>query len=678
MSGAVSGLSHIWKPLTIGHTTVNHRIMMSALTTLYAENNVLSDRHIAYYRERAKGGVALLVTEHQGAHRLSKGSFYMTCSAWEKRAIPQHAKLADAVHEYGAKMFVQLNAFGVQDKGMMLIDEWHPLWAASRVPSIIHNETPMEMEPEQIEEVVKGFGESALNVQVSGLDGVEIHAAHGYLLSQFLSPTYNKRTDRYGGSARKRCQLAIEVAEEVRKKVGRDFTVGIRLSFDEFLGEAGITPDQAEEHLELLASTGLLDYFSISGGGYHTLHRALPPMGNAPEGFMIPFGKRAKGIVGDRAKVFIVGRILDLRMAEQVIAEGAADMVAMTRAHVADPFLLAKARTGREQDINRCVGANECANRLFQNREVICVVNPTVGRERQWGQGTLTTVGKDATKKIIIVGGGPAGMKIAAVAAKRGHQVVLYEQERELGGHLNLLKQLPTRSQWQTAIDNLAREMKTAGAEVCLGVTVTRRLLEQEKPDVVVCATGSTYTVASLSPYRPDRERIPGCEQDNVLDLGAATTRALADPTALGKKVLILDETGVYLPLGLAEVLATKGGVEVEVLTPHMVVGEDTYGSLDMSYLFPRLVTAGVQLTPQHIVEKIEGHTVEISSIWGGQSRTIRDVNTVVVAMMRSPNDALFREIRDRFKTVHRVGDVVAPRKLAAVIYEGEKLGREI
>lgn len=678
MSDTLSALSHIWTPLTIGSTTVKHRIMMSAETLLYAEDHILSDRHIAYYRERAMGGAALLISEQQGAHRHSKGSFYMGCTAWEKRVIPQYAKLADTVHEHGTKMFIQLGVWGVHDKGMMVVDEWHPLWAASRVPSVVHHEIPMVMNQEQIDDLVKGFGESAVNVKVAGLDGVEIHGAHSYEIGQFLSPAYNKRTDRYGGSVRKRCQLALEVGEEIRKQVGADFTVGLRLSFDEFMGEAGITQAQAEEQLHIFASTGLFDFFNISGGGYHTLHVAVPPMGSVPEGFMTPFGKRAKELVGDRARIFIVGRILDLHRAEQIIADGEADMVALARAHMADPFLVLKTRQGREKEIIRCVGANECVNRLFQNREVICVMNPTAGRERQWGHGTLKPVSKDVAKTIVVIGGGPAGMKTAAVAAKRGHRVVLYEKEQELGGHLNLLKQLPTRAEWHTAIDNLAREMEVAGVEVRLGRTVTKELLEQEKPDAVVCATGSTYDSGGLSPYRPDRDRIPGSDQGHVIDVGTATKRALTDPTALGQRVVIVDETGGYLPVGLAEMLATQGGAEVEVITPHLFVGENILGTFDMPHLFPRLVAAGVRLTAQHFIERIEGDVVEVYNIWGGQHRTIAEVNTVVIAMMRTPNDALFDELRDRFKEVYRVGDVVAPRKLAAVIYEGEQLGREI
>lgn len=675
MSTPPSTLTQVWTPLTIGTTTVKHRIMVTGHTQLYGKDEIISDRHIAYYQERARGGAALLVLEQQAVHP-SGMNYHAGCIAWERRVIPQYEKLAEAIHQFGCKQFVQLFACGTQGRGTMYIDRWRPLWAASRVPSVVYNETPLVMEQEQIDEILKGFGESAVNAQLAGTDGVEVHAAHSQLLGEFLSPAFNKRTDRYGGSVRNRCQVVIEIGETIRKRVGSEFTLGLRLSFDEFLGPAGITPEQAEEQLDIFATTGLFNFFNISGGGYHTLHIGVAPMGSVPEGFMVPFGKRTKDIVGDRARVFIVGRIIDVRMAEQILADGAADMVAMTRAHMADPFIVNKTRDGREEEITRCVGANVCVSRLIDNVEVTCVMNPVMGRERQWGEGSLKRVAQGGAKKIAVVGGGPAGLKCASIAAKRGHKVVLFERERELGGHLNLLKQLPTRAGWQGAIDNLTRPLEKVGVEIRLQTVVTRELLEAEKPDVIVCATGASYDRSGYSPYRIDRETIPGVEQPHVLDVAAATQRALADVASLGKSVLILDETDEYLPLGLAEVLA-NAGVRVEVLTPHLFVGEDTLKTLEMAHLFPRLKAVGVKLSAQQFVESIDGHRVEIYDIWGGERRMV-EVDTVVLAMMRSPNDTLFHDLRSSFKDIHRIGDAVAPRKLEAVIYEGEKLGREI
>ena len=673
---SASELRLVWEPMEIGSTRVKNRIMMTAQTTLLGKDNVLGDRHIEFFRERAKGGAALFITEQQAGHRLSKGSFFEGCSAWEKRAIPQYAKLADAVHEHGARQFIQLFGCGVHDKGTMIMDEWHPLWGVSKMPSIVHHEIPMVMEQEHVDDVVKGFGESALNVKVAGCDGVELHAAHSYLLGQFLSPAFNDRTDRYGGSVRKRCQVLLEIGEAVRAQVGDAFTVGVRLSFDEFMGDVGITPDQTEEQLEVLSTSGLFDFFNISGGGYYTLHRAVAPMG-VENGFMLPFAKRAKAVVGNRAKVFAVGRIIDLHQAEQALAEGATDMVAMTRAQMAEPHLVKKTREGRQKEIRRCMGANECVARLFDNRQVTCAVNPSVGREARWGSDTLQPVAPEDTKSIVVVGGGLAGMKTAAVAGSRGHRVVLLEREERLGGHLNLLMELPTRKEWGTAIDNLVRAMDVAGVDVRLGVDATPEAIEREKPDAVVVATGASWDCDGRSQFRPGSPSLAGAEQKNVIDVGTATARALADASALGQRVVILEETGLYLPLGLAEILASSGA-EVEIVTPRAMVGEDVMRTLDLSYVMPRLEEAGVLCSAHTNVEKIEGSTVHVRSVWGGQPRVIEGVDTVVISMLRSPNDALYRALEGRVAALHRVGDALAPRRPIQSMYEGEELGRAL
>ncbi len=673
---SVSELRLVWEPLEIGSTRVKNRIMMTAQTTLYGKDNILSDRHIEFFRERAKGGAALFITEQQAGHRTAKGSFVNGCTAWEKRAIPQYAKLADAVHEHGARQFIQLFGCGVHDKGTTIMDEWHPLWGVSKLPSIVHHEIPMVMEQEHIDDIVREFGEAALNVKVAGCDGVELHAAHSYLLGQFLSPVYNDRTDRYGGSVHKRCQILLEIGESVRAQVGDGFTVGVRLSFDEFLGEAGITPDQAEEQLEILSTSGLFDFFNISGGGYYTLHHAVAPM-DVKNGFMLPFAKRAKAVVGNRAKVFTVGRIIDLHQAEQAIAEGTTDMVAMTRAQMAEPHLVKKTREGRQKEIRRCMGANECVARLFDNRPVTCAVNPSVGREARWGSDTLQPVAPEEAKHILVVGGGIAGMKTAAVAGSRGHRVTLLEREERLGGHLNLLLSLPTRKEWDIAIDNLVRAMEVAGVEVRLGAEATPEVIEREQPDAVVVATGARWDCDGRSEFRPGQARLAGTEQENVIDVGTATERALADAGALGQRVVILEETGFYLPLGLAEILA-DGGAHVEVVTPRAMVGEDVMRTLDLPFVMPRLEQAGVVCSAHTNVDKIEGDTVHVRSVWGGRPRLIEGVDTVVISMLRSPNDALYRALEGRVAALHRVGDVVAPRRPVQLMYEGEELGRAL
>ena len=276
---------------------------------------------------------------------------------------------------------------------------------------------------------------------------------------------------------------------------------------------------------------------------------------------------------------------------------------------MAEPHLVKKTREGRQKEIRRCMGANECVARLFDNRQVTCAVNPSVGREARWGSDTLQPVAPEDAKSIVVVGGGLAGMKTAAVAGSRGHRVVLLEREECLGGHLNLLMALPTRKEWGTAIDNLVRAMDVAGVDVRLGVDATPEAIEREKPDAVVVATGARWDCDGRSQFRPGSSSLAGTEQDNVIDVGTATARALADASALGQRIVILEETGFYLPLGLAEILAS-GGAEVEIVTPRAMVGEDVMRTLDLSYVMPRLEEAGVLCSAHTNVEKIEGSTV--------------------------------------------------------------------
>jgi hypothetical protein len=403
-----------------------------------------------------------------------------------------------------------------------------------------------------------------------------------------------------------------------------------------------------------------------------------------PQGFLEEAGKKVKAIVGDRAKVFLVGRILDVDVADRLIAQGATDMAAMTRAQLADPFLVKKAQEKRAEDIVRCIGANVCEAHAFDQKLVPCVMNPAAGRERVLGAGTLSRVSGAEQRQVIVVGGGPAGMRSAGTLAERGHEVTLFEAARELGGHINLLKQLPTRAGWQDAIGDLERPLERFDVDVRIADELADAEAGRLGPDVIVCATGSGYVkTGPFSAYRPERNHIPGAELATVHDVASATESVLADPDVLGPSVLIYDELGEYLSLGLAELLA-GAGVQVEIVTPRQAVGEEVIRTLEWNWIAPRLLDNGVTLTAQHTIESIAQGSVMLSGMFGGPQLQ-REVDSVVVSLPRVPRDELYRAIAESVEDlgepgprVHLVGDALAPRSLEAVIFEAETLARAV
>lgn len=672
----------VWDPLVIGRTRVKHRIMVSPHNNGYQEHNVPSDRQIAYLVERAKGGAALvctgatLCTRHDlgDPHQRSPRFGYLT--AWRQSTIPAWERMAAAVHEHDCAFHAELALVGVNDWGRNSPDGWHPAWGPSRVASPHMNEMPAVLDHALIGEFVEDIGQSAHNLMTAGVDGVEIHASHGYLIQQFLSPAYNKRTDRYGGSLENRARFAIELAQSIRERVGDGLTLGMRYTYDELVGPAGITPDLSDEYIGYFADSGLFDYFSISCATYNTLHMAIVPMGTTIEdGWLLPHSRRAKAIVGDRAKVFVVGKIREFATVQRAIHNGDADMVAMMRQHIADPEFVTKVREGRESEVNRCIGGNECLAVTFgMGLPLNCSVNPVAGREREWGTGRLART--DAPRRIVVVGGGPAGMRAASTAARRGHDVVLLERAPELGGTLNLLKRLPTRENWQLAVDNGVKPLLRSGAEIRLGVEATAASVLAERPDAVVVATGCTWDRTGFSSFRLDRDAIPGADQPHVLDAAAALAAALADPRSLGDRVLVLDDSGTWAPLGLAELLA-GAGVDVEIVSRNHRIAEWHWLTQEVPFHFPRLLGLGVRMTPLHFVESIGAGTAEVYDIFTRTSRTVA-ADTVVLSMTRSAVDGLYWELEGKVPELRRIGDAYAPRKLAEALYEGEKAAREL
>jgi 2,4-dienoyl-CoA reductase-like NADH-dependent reductase (Old Yellow Enzyme family) len=664
----------LFSPLEVGPMKVRNRVMMSGHALLYGEHGTISQRHVDYYRERAAGGVALLVTEQQAAHP-SGANYLQGCRAYDPRSVPWYQKLADAVHAEGARVLVQLFCGGAQGSGTLYTDDWRPLWAPSPIASTQFHEQPKVMSLDDIQSVVDGFVQSARHAEAGGCDGVEIHAAHSQLLGMFISPAFNHRSDRYGGSTADRLRIVLEIGEAVRRATSPHFAVGLRLSIDERLPNgAGILEAEFQHQLLFLAQSGLFDFYDLSAGGYFAKHISVTPMtSDEPFAFLAPAAGRARQLLAGRGRVFVVGRIRDPSTARRVIESGAADMVAITRAQIADPEFVRKIREGREQDINRCVGANVCIRRVAENNHVVCALNPASGREAQLGRFAVVTPPK-GLGRVIVIGAGPAGLKLAASAARRGYQVRVIERQSLPGGRLLHLARLPGRSSWQGAIENLLRPVEAGMFSLELGVDAAKLEAPGLEAEHHVLAIGAAFDPSGYSAYRPERTAIPASPGSRILGIDRAIELATLSPEALGGRVLIVDDGYDELAAGLAELLARQGGAKVSIVSPRAWWGESLARTYDSAYVMPRLRRAGVEILTQHFVERVEPGLTWVYEMWlPGRLRPI-EADAVVLALGRVTRDA--GGIRAPFSL--RVGDCLAPRTIEAVIHEGEVTGRTL
>ena len=661
----------LWQPVRVGPVTVSNRICVSAHQTHFParELELVGDRYVAYMEARARGGAGLLVVEAGAVHPSTAKVGLL--DLYREEIVPGLTTLATAVRAHGARLFAQLSHLGSQDLGTSDLDRWHPLFAPSALPSTVYGRVPKAMDAADIASVVAGYGQAAANARAAGLDGAEISAGHGYLMCQFLSPMTNQRRDRYGGSVANRCRLPIEAAEEVRRRCGHDFALGIRLSFDEFVGEAGITGELSEATVRELHASGLFDYFSVTGGNYHTIREWVPSVSGGRDGHLAPHAARARSAIGGEVPVMVASAIRTVERAAEIVSRGQADLVAMTRAHIADPEIVAKARAGRATEIRRCVGANQgCMRRAFANNGITCTVNPAAGRERTFGASGLQPAGH--VRDVLVVGGGPAGMQLAETAARRGHRVVLMERGEQLGGQLLLAGRLPNRGTWSELAADLSGSLERLDVDVRLATEATSETVAGVAADAVFVATGASFDTTGYSIATPDRPGIPGSELEHVLDPIAA----IADPERCGRAVVIFDDNGDHLPLGLALLLAGTGRT-VEIVTRHLFAGSQLTATGDLPFVLPRLSEAGVRVTAQAIVRRIGAESVTIAWLWGGIERSIV-ADTVILSMMRRSDDALAAALAERGIAATRIGDCLAPREVDDAIYDGMRFGLSV
>jgi 2,4-dienoyl-CoA reductase-like NADH-dependent reductase (Old Yellow Enzyme family) len=644
--------------------------MTSALTLQYGHEGRISDRHLSFYRERARGGVGLIFSEQLAASPLSNSPFSRALRAYDRELIRGFEQIAAELQPYATCFFAQLFAGGAASSSTVGLDGWSPVRGPSRIGAP-DGEMPLPLTRDDIDSIVKDFAQSAKNAREGGLDGVEIHGSHGWLVGQFLSPFYNRRTDDYGGSTENRCRFAIELGAAVRSAVGREFPCGISLTYDELMGESGITPEDALRQLRILNDTGLFDFFDLSVGSTHQQHQTIASMA-VPEGFALPFAAKAKAQIGRSAAILVAGRVVDPYMAAHAIEAGMADIVGMARAHLADPHLLRKVRFGETEPVTHCVGMNACVRRALQDQPVICALNPVTGRESMW----TPLIPVRPRRTLAVIGAGPAGMRFSLIAARAGHSVSLYERGRRLGGHLATLAGLPGRGGWATAIHDLEQGLAVAGAQLIQGREPM--LSELMQCDAVVVATGCTWDVSGESFSRFDRGEIPGRASAHVLALDEAIRAATSfPPSDLGRHVMIVDGTGTFAPLGLAALLSSRGA-DITLVTAHDSLGRAALSELDLPHVMPILQTNGVRVIVSHDIRRIANTSVTLQNVWGGVAQLIEGVDAVVLALLRRPDDALFQKLCALRSDVYCIGDALSPRPLEAIIYEAEELARSL
>jgi len=643
---------YLFEPIKIKNITIPNRIVSMPHSTRFGAEGLVTERMIAYHRERAKGGVGLIVTEAQSVHPSSQPRLGMIHN-WNDRVIPGLKRLADAVHEHGTKIFGQLIHQGRQMTSSITN---RPILAPSPIPCPLRREIPKEMEAEDINEVVSGFGQAARRLKEADFDGIELQGAHGYLLQQFMSPFSNKRTDQYGGSLENRLRFVFDVIEEVRKNVGNGFVVGIRVSGDEFV-PGGLTIEDMKEISQRLEASGQIDYISVSLGNYASGYLTTPPW-YIPPGSFVYLAANIKEVVD--LPVVCVNRINDPILAEKILEDHQADLVGMCRALIADPELPLKAREGRVDEIRNCIGCRQgCSGVATATTPyLVCTINPVVGAEQDLSLLEPAPV----KKKVLVVGGGPGGLEVARIAAKRGHKVVLCEKEKELGGQVALLAKDPIRQEIGGVIRFQTLQLEKLGVEVRLGVSVTPEMVVEMNPDVVVLATGS----------EPDIPPIPGASKDTVITVW----EVLKKEKEVGKRVLVIaGGEGHQPPVSVAEFLADQGK-QVEVVSTLTVVGGDIETNT-FKLLYQRLLEKGVVLTPLTGVKEILPGEVVLYNVYTKAERRV-SVDTVVVATGNRSVTDLYVALKGKMKELHRVGDCLAPRKINNAIYEGYQLGRLI
>jgi mycofactocin system FadH/OYE family oxidoreductase 2 len=658
---ATSRYRYLFSPLRVGPVVVRNRIVFSAHLTNYAQNGLPSQQHADYFAARAAGGVGLIITEEHSTHP-TDWPYEKLIHGFHRAVIPGYRNITAAVHAHDVPIFAQLNHNGGQASSMF---SRLPVWAPSPVPDPMFREVPKAVERHEIAEIVAGYGSVAGHCAEGGFDGIELQCSHSSIVRGFLSPATNKRTDAYGGSLPGRARILLEIVDAVREAIGPDRALGVRICGDELI-EGGSTLDDAVEVARMVEATGQVDYINTSiGVATATLFMIEASMA-IPPGYALFIANAMRRAV--RLPVIGVGRIKDPVQAERALAEGHCDLVGVVRGQIADPDFAAKARAGYAPHIRTCLSCNqECVGRMGLNRWLGCIENPRTGRE-----SVRLPEPRLRGRRVIVVGGGPAGLQAAATAAQRGHHVTLYERQPRTGGQVVAAASVPSRAEFLDVVRNLAAECQRSGVQISTGVEATAESVRADSPDVVVLATGAIPQPPYWAGGHP-----------RVVDV-RDVLEGRAEPAG---QVVVVDDLGFHQATSVAELLADRG-CAVEIITAGMVVGQDLGITLDMETFNMRAHAKGIRQATDLVVLGAAGADGESGSgsspDSGGVVLTLlhhptgesaqRQCDWVVCAVHQAPDETLWQQLRTAPFEVHRVGDCVTPRRAHAAVIEGHRV----
>ncbi len=655
-------LDVVFSPFKIKGLELRNRIVMPPMTTNFAAaDGSVSETMIDYYLARARGGVAYIIVEAACIEPAGK-LMALSPGIWSDGMVAGWKNLVNACHSQGAKLALQIAHAGRQATSMFTGE---PTRGVSAVADPLTGEMPVEFTLDDIHDLLSKFGAAVQRAREAGFDAVELHMAHGYLLSQFLSPHFNKRTDEYGGSMMGRLKFPLEVIQKSRSIVGKDYPIQARLNMEEAVPN-GRKLEETMLLAPILQDAGI-DCFHFTTSVFSDLIYGpklvqwvsnIANMGT-PQANYTNMVKEMKKVLS--VPVIAANRIKDPVIAEMVLREGRCDLVSMGRALIADPELPNKAKTGRLADINYCIGCNEgCVQRLNFGSPITCTVNPVVGKEKE-----MEIIPAPKRKKVFVAGGGPGGMEAARVAATRGHDVTLYEKSGKLGGQLNLACVPPTKQEISETVIWLSNQVAKAGVKVKLNTALTSNEIEKEKPDALVIATGAG----------PTKIDITGADGPNVVtawDILCGKAWVPFRPDFTPAKIVVVG--GGELGAEISDLLA-EGNKDVTIIASTEDIALEVNTMLRPA-LMSRLAANSVKIITEARVKVIEETAVVYEK--QGKEQTVGDLDGIVLAVGIKPVSQLAVETRNKVAELYVIGDAKEQRKALEAIAEGAECGRKI